>query len=296
MPQGESNQHIPRSFYCPLTMEVMYDPVIDAEGNTYERKALLKWLLRYGISPLSRQPLNSNLLAPNHALRDTIHEVMGASWVSQRKEELDRHYLEAEKLGCSHSSKYRARMDAFLRSLSRDVGGGMELDLDANGVCMFNCQGMTIIIEVPKDLGFFSVFTIMHVPFLSEETKDTMLELNRIPSETSKSMNPRPPSSAFPRPLKNCFLTLPPHFHIKGGGCLSVKRYEHGSYDVFFSYSDRIDEISTADFCNIIPNFIECASKLKTRFYGSHEDAPTPSAPISHQGGPCVGGMVAKLL
>ena len=183
----EPDRPIPRSFCCPLTMEVMVEPVIDAEGNTFEKKALLECLSRHRVSPVSRQPLSSNMVVPNYALRDTIHEFMGSSWVAKRKEELEIQYFEMEKLTCSrHSSKYRSKMECYLRKLSRDVGGGMLLDLDDNGVCMFNCEEMTIIIEVPEDVGLFFVYTIMHAPSLSEETKDILLELNRLPSETRK--------------------------------------------------------------------------------------------------------------
>ena len=38
-----SSARVPKGFICPLTMEVMFDPVLDAEGNTYERLAVLEW-------------------------------------------------------------------------------------------------------------------------------------------------------------------------------------------------------------------------------------------------------------
>lgn len=183
---NEQTQPVPRSFICPLTMEAMVDPVIDSEGNTFERKALLEWLSRHRVSPVSRQPLNSQLVVPNYALRDAIHEFMGDTWVTERTEELDVQYLEMEKNCSQHCSKYRTKMDCFLKKLSRDVGGGMQLELNEKGVCMFNCEDMTIIIDVPEDVGFFFVYTVMHVPFLSEETKDILLELNRLQDETRK--------------------------------------------------------------------------------------------------------------
>lgn len=184
----EPSKKVPSSFYCPLTMEVMADPVIDTEGNTFERKALLEWLSRYALSPISRQPLNSHLVVPNHALRDTIHAVMGAPWVAKRKEELEVQYLDSEKLDkqSRHSSKYRSKMECYVKKLGQEVGRGMRLEIDENGVCMFNCEDMTIVVEVPEDLGYFFVYTMMHVPFLSEKSKDTLLELNGLQNETRK--------------------------------------------------------------------------------------------------------------
>jgi len=32
--------NIPKGFYCPITKTLMVDPVIDPEGNTYERSAI----------------------------------------------------------------------------------------------------------------------------------------------------------------------------------------------------------------------------------------------------------------
>jgi len=52
---------------------------------------------------------------------------------------------------------------------------------------MFNCENMTIAVEVPVDLGFVYVSTVVPVPTLSEESKDMLLELNRLQSETRKS-------------------------------------------------------------------------------------------------------------
>jgi hypothetical protein len=37
---------IPEVFVCPITMEVMRDPVIAADGHTYEREAIENWLRR----------------------------------------------------------------------------------------------------------------------------------------------------------------------------------------------------------------------------------------------------------
>lgn len=193
MSQNDSRFSIPRTFYCPLTMEVMVDPVLDTCGNTYERKALLQWLSHYGVSPVSRQPLNSTLVVPNFALRDTIHEMMGASWVCQRTEEVNQQYCQemedkSEHSNCEFSrpSRYRGRMQCYLTKLSQEVGGGMELELDDSGVCMFNCENMTIVVEVPADAGFFFIYTVVKVPSLAEESKDMMLELNRLQSETRK--------------------------------------------------------------------------------------------------------------
>eukprot|EP01027_Heterolobosea_sp_BB2_P022017 GEZU01032390.1.p1 GENE.GEZU01032390.1~~GEZU01032390.1.p1 ORF type:complete len:857 (+),score=225.75 GEZU01032390.1:111-2573(+) len=62
----------PESFYCPLTHEIMKDPVMDPEGNSYERAAIEKWLYQNSTSPITRTPLSKAYLVPNRALCDAI--------------------------------------------------------------------------------------------------------------------------------------------------------------------------------------------------------------------------------
>lgn len=64
------------SFYCPITFELMRDPVIDREGNSYEREAIEEWLRARGVSPITRNPLAVADLAPNRALRDAIADAL----------------------------------------------------------------------------------------------------------------------------------------------------------------------------------------------------------------------------
>lgn len=41
-------------YWCPITGEVMDDPVIAADGYTYERSAIEDWLSRSKESPITR--------------------------------------------------------------------------------------------------------------------------------------------------------------------------------------------------------------------------------------------------
>jgi hypothetical protein len=60
---------------CPLTMEVMRDPVFTADGQTYERTEIEKWFaLGNRTSPLTGEALPSTSLLPNIALRQVIRE------------------------------------------------------------------------------------------------------------------------------------------------------------------------------------------------------------------------------
>lgn len=59
------------AIFCPITMEVFDEPVIDNEGNTYEKNAIEKWMMdNDNSSPLTRNPITS--LVPNRSLKSSI--------------------------------------------------------------------------------------------------------------------------------------------------------------------------------------------------------------------------------
>ena len=63
---------IPSNFVCPITQEIMKDPVSDNEGISYEKEYIEKWLSRNRTSPISRRPLHIGDLRPNIALKNLI--------------------------------------------------------------------------------------------------------------------------------------------------------------------------------------------------------------------------------
>ena len=63
------------SFSCPLSLEVMKDPVVCADGQTYERSEIEAWFATgKTTSPLTGVELESRALIPNVALRRAIAE------------------------------------------------------------------------------------------------------------------------------------------------------------------------------------------------------------------------------
>lgn len=72
--QIQSADQVPQAHYCPLTYLVMTDPVIDPEGNSYEKSAILEWLSRQETSPVTRSRLVPSMLVPNRALKDALEE------------------------------------------------------------------------------------------------------------------------------------------------------------------------------------------------------------------------------
>jgi hypothetical protein len=62
-------------YLCPIGKQRMIDPVIDKEGNSYERSNIVRWLETHGTSPITRTPMSINDLIPNRSLRDVIESL-----------------------------------------------------------------------------------------------------------------------------------------------------------------------------------------------------------------------------
>ncbi|XVE82875.1 hypothetical protein DITRI_Ditri16bG0040800 [Diplodiscus trichospermus] len=64
---------IPADFCCPLSLELMTDPVIVASGQTYERAFIKKWIdLGLTVCPKTRQTLAHTNLIPNYTVKALI--------------------------------------------------------------------------------------------------------------------------------------------------------------------------------------------------------------------------------
>mmetsp|Transcript_28785 Transcript_28785/g.73354 ORF Transcript_28785/g.73354 Transcript_28785/m.73354 type:complete len:662 (-) Transcript_28785:108-2093(-) len=61
---------------CPLTMEIMRDPVIAADGFTYERQAIQSWLATSDASPMTNEPLAHKALVTNKLAREIIADIL----------------------------------------------------------------------------------------------------------------------------------------------------------------------------------------------------------------------------
>lgn len=64
-----------QSFFCPITGDIMRDPVETSSGFTFEREAIEKWLaMGNSLCPLTKTPLSKLSVRPNRTLRQSIEE------------------------------------------------------------------------------------------------------------------------------------------------------------------------------------------------------------------------------
>lgn len=105
------SDEIPEEFRCPITTEIMVDPVVCSDGHTYSREGIATWIdtkVKYALelqqqqalqrnvvpetmpapvvqSPITGEPLDDFRLIPNHLLRSRVlewvekHQIVDAS-------------------------------------------------------------------------------------------------------------------------------------------------------------------------------------------------------------------------
>merc|ERR1711964_459007 len=75
----------PNEFQCPISLEVMIDPVVIVSGHTYEREAIEKWFDEgHRTCPKSHVWVENTTTVPNLTLRTMIQD-----FKSKRRRELD---------------------------------------------------------------------------------------------------------------------------------------------------------------------------------------------------------------
>lgn len=106
---------IPDDFRCPISLELMIDPVIVSTGQTFERSFIENWIgAGHNTCPTTQQTLHNSVLTPNYVLRSLI-----AQWCEANGVELPK------RPGTSNSSKTasacsvaeRSKIDELLRKL-----------------------------------------------------------------------------------------------------------------------------------------------------------------------------------
>eukprot|EP01129_Flabellula_baltica_P013675 TRINITY_DN639_c0_g1_i1.p1 TRINITY_DN639_c0_g1~~TRINITY_DN639_c0_g1_i1.p1 ORF type:complete len:692 (-),score=158.54 TRINITY_DN639_c0_g1_i1:21-2096(-) len=78
---GEYIEH-PEIFTCPISADIMRDPVIAQDGHTYERESITAWLEQNSSSPMTREAMDRSVLIPNRALKSQIEEYLAEKGIT----------------------------------------------------------------------------------------------------------------------------------------------------------------------------------------------------------------------
>jgi hypothetical protein len=115
-------QGLPKSFLCPITGEIMLDPVMDPEGNSYERSAIEEWLGKSRTSPVTRTHLIASSLMPNRALKDAIQAYTCSKKADAKNTEASAVVTKMEGLGVAEEgSQPKSDLETDLSLLSRKI-------------------------------------------------------------------------------------------------------------------------------------------------------------------------------
>ncbi|KDP44223.1 hypothetical protein JCGZ_05690 [Jatropha curcas] len=107
---------IPDDFRCPISLELMKDPVIVSTGQTYERSCIEKWLeAGHGTCPKTQQTLTSTALTPNYVLRSLIAQWCEANGIEPPKRPSS---SRSNKTTSAYSPAERTKIEILLHKLT----------------------------------------------------------------------------------------------------------------------------------------------------------------------------------
>lgn len=161
---------IPNDFICPISLEIMTDPVIIATGQTYERSSIQKWLdAGHRNCPKTRQPLSHLSLAPNFALRNLISQ-----WCGKNKVEL----MKKDELPNLSPNDYNEEIETLVQDLS-----SLHLDVQRKAVKrirMLSKENPETRILIAKSGGVPSLVNLLSYPDskIQENTVTALLNLS----------------------------------------------------------------------------------------------------------------------
>ncbi|CAK9174798.1 unnamed protein product [Ilex paraguariensis] len=121
---------IPYHFRCPISLELMCDPVTVSTGQTYDRASIESWVATGNITcPVTRSQLTDFSLIPNHTLRRLIQDwcvanrSFGVERIPTPKQPADPAMVRSLlSQASSQSNQFNSRLSALrrLRGLARD--------------------------------------------------------------------------------------------------------------------------------------------------------------------------------
>ncbi|WJX20306.1 U-box domain-containing protein 14 [Trifolium repens] len=183
---------IPDDFRCPISLELMKDPVIVSTGQTYERSCIQKWLdAGHRTCPKTQQTLLHTALTPNYVLKSLI-----GLWCESNGVELPKKQgsCKTKKSGASLSDCDRTAIKALLDKLtSNDIeqqrAAAGELRLLAkrnadNRVCIAEAGAIPLLVELLSSTDprtqEHAVTALLNLS-INESNKGTIVNAGAIP-------------------------------------------------------------------------------------------------------------------
>lgn len=71
----DTTPELPKELCCPITHQLFYDPVLAADGITYEREALTMYFQSQNRSPMTREKIPTTLI-PNVNMKNRVRRLL----------------------------------------------------------------------------------------------------------------------------------------------------------------------------------------------------------------------------
>lgn len=175
----QHNRILPQNFLCPLTTEILKDPVMDHDGHNFERSAIVHWIQKgNGVCPISHKPLHLEDLCPNRELQDAIFRWVMKDAHTQRTGSIDpgsnRHWSAA----VSHDTERPLFSGSEDASESRLSESEMELDISRDerdtAIAMPN-----MVLFLPQERAAFALMRCRHQAQRYSEQKRFFVRVSR---------------------------------------------------------------------------------------------------------------------
>ncbi|KAJ8609536.1 hypothetical protein CTAYLR_006024 [Chrysophaeum taylorii] len=88
VPSERCVEQLNDEFRCPISMELISDPVVGSDGRLYERSEIERWLSVKGASPVTQAPMVAESLMSCHPVRNAIEALVSSGSVPPAEEAL----------------------------------------------------------------------------------------------------------------------------------------------------------------------------------------------------------------
>lgn len=168
----------PEEFKCPLSKELMRDPVILASGQTYDRPFIQKWLNAGNRTcPQTEQVLSHTILTPNNLIRDMISQ-----WSKSQGIELPNPVMDGKEEGVTEAERDRffSLLDKLCAALPQQKEAAKELRMLTKKMPSFRAlfgESVDAIPQLLTPLSGSKSESCVH-PDLQEDVITTLLNLS----------------------------------------------------------------------------------------------------------------------
>ena len=98
----------PPQFICPISLQIMKNPVICQDGHTYERESILA--IKQNISPMTRLPIDKNILIENINIRQLIEEFIESKQKKYKTQLYESQLYELQQRELEDELKYKTQL------------------------------------------------------------------------------------------------------------------------------------------------------------------------------------------